>query len=48
MTGDPGQRDGSVPASLIGMHPRRVAAPSIRQHRPGWHARDIAVEKAGQ
>jgi hypothetical protein len=34
--------------SLIGMHPRRVAAPNIRQHRPGWHARDIAVEKAGQ
>jgi len=82
MTGDPGQRDGSVPAdpprdpepacprstrrwpglrpmrariprehlstSLIRMHPRRVAALNIRQHRPGWHARDAAVEKAGQ
>jgi hypothetical protein len=81
MTGDPGQRDGSVPAdaprdpepacprssrrpglwpmrariprehlstSLIRIYPRRVAAPSVRQHRPGCHARDIAVEKAGQ
>jgi hypothetical protein len=34
--------------SLIRMHPRRIAAPDIHQHRPGWHARDIAVEKAGQ
>jgi hypothetical protein len=34
--------------SLTGMHPRRIAAPNIHQHRPGWHARDIAVEKAGQ
>ena len=33
--------------SLIRKHPRPVAAPSIHQHRPGWHARDIAVEKAG-
>jgi hypothetical protein len=30
------------------VHPRRIAALNIRQHRPGWHARDIAVEKAGQ
>jgi hypothetical protein len=37
-----------VSTSLIGMLPRRVAVPEIRQHRPGWHARDIAVEKAGQ
>ena len=82
MTGDPGQRDGSVAAdpprdpepacarssrrrpglwpmrarvprehlstSLIRIHPRRVAAPNVRQRRPGWHARDIAVEEAGQ
>jgi hypothetical protein len=82
MTGDPGRRDGSVPAdaprdpepaslrssrqrlglwpmrariprehlstSLIRIYPRRVAAPNVRQHRPGWHARNIAVEKAGQ
>lgn len=53
MTGDPGQRDGSVPADaprdpLIRIHPRRVDAPNIRQRRPGGHARDIAVEKAGQ
>jgi len=34
--------------SLIRTHPRGVAARNIRQHRPGWHARDIAVEKAGQ
>jgi hypothetical protein len=30
------------------MHPRRIAALNIHQYRPGWHARDIAVEKAGQ
>jgi hypothetical protein len=34
--------DGSVPADL----PRDPEP--VRQHRPGWHARDIAVEKAGQ
>jgi hypothetical protein len=38
MTGDPGRGDGSVPAD----------PPRDHQHRPGWHARDIAVEKAGQ
>jgi hypothetical protein len=32
----------------FGIYPRRIAAPDVRQHRPGWHARDIAVEKAGQ
>ena len=34
--------------SLIRMHPRRIVAPSTHQYRAGWHARDIAVEKAGQ
>jgi hypothetical protein len=34
--------------SLIRIHPRRIAAPNIHQHRPGWRARDIAIEKAGQ
>ena len=82
MTGDPGQRDGSVPAdpprdpepvcprssrrwpdpgpmrapfprehlstTLIRIHAHRIATPSIRQHRPGWHPRDIEAEKAGQ
>jgi hypothetical protein len=33
---------------LIRILPRRIAARNIHQHRPGWHARDIAVEKAGQ
>jgi len=37
-----------VSTRLIGMHPHRIAALNIHQHRPGWHARDIAVEKAGQ
>jgi NAD(P)H-dependent FMN reductase len=30
------------------MHPRRIAARNIHPQRLGWHARDIAVEKAGQ
>ena len=34
--------------TLIRMHPHRIAAPSIRQHRPGSHPRHIAAEKAGQ
>jgi hypothetical protein len=33
--------------SLIGMHPRRIAARNIAQHRLGWPARDIEVEEAG-
>lgn len=37
-----------VSSSLIRIHPRRIAARNVRQHRLGWHARDIAVEKAGQ
>jgi hypothetical protein len=36
-----------VSTSLIGMHPRRIAARNIAQHRLGWHARDIEVEEAG-
>ena len=33
--------------SLIGMHPRGIAARNIAQYRLGWHARDIEVEEAG-
>ena len=36
-----------VSTSLIGMHPRRIAARNIARHRLGWHARDIEVEEAG-
>jgi hypothetical protein len=32
----------------IRIHPRRIAARNIHPQRLGWHARDIAVEKAGQ
>ena len=34
--------------TLIGMHPRRIAARNIARHRLGWHARDIEVEEAGR
>jgi hypothetical protein len=34
--------------SLIRMRLHRIAAPNIRQNRPGWHARAITVEQAGQ
>jgi hypothetical protein len=34
--------------TLVRIPPRRIVARNIHQHRLGWHARDIAVEEAGQ
>lgn len=58
MTGNPGS--GTVPCQLtriprehvstrlLRIHLRPIAARNIHPRRLGWHAREIAVEEAGQ